>query len=571
MGYQKKVISIALSFTLILILLNGCSVESNKNIVSSTTDSNLLNTTVLETTETPKIEQIVATEVQKKAPKYVSILEVGTYNTEIISDGLLKSYQLPEASKNNVPYWTGFILENKISVNYGNSVWSNYTAGSEFFVEDEIKFFHDNGFNCARATYSLSYFSNPDDITQVNLSELEQLDELIAWGLKYNIHIMISITGLPGKWQTSWEEEGVQSNSAIFTDETMKVSFQSYWEMISRRYASIPANVLSFELLAEPQVPDGDLSLYANTLTPIAQAIWSDNPDRIVIVNDVWKQIPEQLAAIGCDLSLHTHIYTVSEDRLENWGVKFDASWPMQYLPGSWSRESGNLIIRSDEGFYDGEVTVYYDYYNTAAKILADDLMIYKPVNDAFLYDKPITSALIPDGTKQITIVPQDSAEFIAIKIEQKDKKTITIPTHSLYGVYVPNEQLPTIRINADGSLINIDQPERKLDSTYFADMYLKGFIDCAAQYGVSFLMTEVGTDTIDLNPDQYIAYHSDWLNALKINQISWMYNCTHNVLAPEPLMWLNEKNSMFTEFADTDIPKYKENVRVMEMLKSFE
>jgi len=69
----------------------------------------------------------------------------------------------------------------------------------------------------------------------------------------------------------------------------------------------------------------------------------------------------------------------------------------------------------------------------------------------------------------------------------------------------------------------------------------------------------------------RYSAYHSEWLRAVKENHISWMFNCTHNVLAPEPLMWLNEKNSMCTEFADTDIPKYKENVRVIEMLKSFE
>ncbi len=571
MGYLKKVVSIALSFTLLMILLNGCSVDSKKNIDRSTAESDVVNTTIVDTTETPKIEEIVATEVQKKSPKYVPIQDVGTYNTEIISEELLNSYQLPEASKNNVPYWTGFILENKISVNYGNSLWSNYTAGNDYFVEDEIRFFHENGFNSARVVYSLSYFSNPDDITQINLSELEQLDELIAWGLKYNIHIMISITGLPGKWYTSWDEEGVQSNDAIFTDEVMQTNFHSYWKMLSQRYAQIPSNALSFELLAEPRVNNGDLDLYAKVLTPIVQDLWQDNPNRIIIVNDVWKQIPEQLAAIGCDISLHTHIYTVSEERLDDWGIQFDATWPMQYLPGTWNTETGNLILESDEGFSEGEITIYYDYYTTAAKILADDAIIYQPKKEEFLNNKPKTVAVIPSGTKKITVIPQDNAAFVAVKIDQKDKKAIVIPTHSLYGVYVPNELLPTIKINADGSLKNMDQTEKKLDSEYFETAYLKEFIACSEKYGVSFLMTEVGTDTLDLNPDQYIAYHSEWLKALKINHISWMYNCTHNVLAPEPLMWLNEKNSMFTEFADTDIPKYKENVRVIEMLKSFE
>ncbi|GAB6109798.1 cellulase family glycosylhydrolase [Fusibacter bizertensis] len=567
----KLIVMTSLILVLMMSLLTGCNESATNNALAKTSDTSAPVTEAIETTSLPEVEEIVATKIQNKSPEYVPIQDVGSYNSEIITPELLSDYQLPDASKNNVPYWTGFILENKISVNYSNSEWSSYTAGNTYFVEDEIKYFHENGFNCARAVYSLSFFSNPDDIAQVNLSELEQLDELISWGLKYDVHIMVSITGLPGKWHTSWEEEGVQSNNELFADEAMQETFHAYWKMLSKRYAQIPTNVLSFEILAEPEVVNGDTHLYASVLKPIVEDLWQDNPERILIVSDVGKQIPEELAAIGCDLSMHTHIYTVSEERLDNWGIKFDATWPMQYLPGSWNTESGKLVLESDDGFSEGEITVYYDYYNTAAKILADDKTIYKPKSGEFLYDKPTTSAVIPEGTKKITIVPQDEAFFVALSIVQKDKETITIPTHSLYGVYVPNELLPTIKINTDGTLKNMDQPESVLDSVYFTNAYLKGFIDCADKYGVSFLMTEVGTDTIDLTPDQYVAYHSEWLKALKENHISWMYNCTHNILAPEPLMWLNGQNSMFTEFADTSIPKYKENVSVMEMLKSFE
>ncbi len=554
-------------------ILVGCSLDSTKNGQTSERDTTEVAAATEQSTE-PSSEDaqvsIEPTPVQLRAPKYIPIKDVGTYDASIITKELLESYSMPAASKNHVPYWTGLILENKISVNYGNPVWSNYSAGPTMFVKEEMKYFHDNGFNAARVLYSMSFFSNPEDMMSINVSELEQLDELIAWGLEYDIHIMLSITGLPGKWNTSWEEEGTQSNYAIFADDAMQETFHAYWKMLSTRYADIPSDVLSFEMIAEPAVVDYDIDLYAEVMTPIVKDLWTDNESRIIIVQDVGKQIPEALAKIGCDLSMHTHIYTVDEERLKDWGVTFDAKWPMQYLPGSLSVESGELVLESETGFAEGDITVYYEYYSTAAKILADDKTIYKPAKDAFVNEKSNTVAAFPAGTKKLVIDPQGEAALVAVSISQKGGKTITIPTHSLYGVYVPNEPLPHIMIKADGTLETIGDTEYTLDAEYFAKSYLKGFMDCAKENGVSFLMTEVGTDTNDLTPEGYVAYHSEWLTALKDNQISWMYNCVHNILAPEPLMWLNEANSSFTEFSETEIPKYKVNTAVMEMLKLF-
>lgn len=518
-------------------------------------------------------QKIAMTDIQKKEESYIPISEAGSYNKEIITDELLKNCTLPAASKSDLPYWTGFILENKISVNQTNSEWSRYTAGSAYFTEKELEYFHNNGFNCARVLYSMSFLSKPgDDSGMIDESELEQLDELISWGLKYNIHIMLSITGMPGKKYSSWEQENVQSNGQIFSDKDMQEAFHSYWDVLAKRYADIPENVLSFELLAEPQVENGDMERYYEVLAPVAKDIWKYNDKRIIIANDVAKQVPEKLAEIGCCLSLHTHIYTVDERRFENWGIKFDAAWPMQYLPGYVNEDSGELTLKSENEFSKGKITVYYEYYNTAAKILADDEVIYKPVKDEFLYDGPSATAEFSDGTKQLVIKPQAEASILAVSIEQEGKAAITIPVHSLYGVYVENEQLPAIKINEDGTLQNIDSPEKVLDADYFTSSYLKGFMDCADKYKVSFLMTEIGTDTLDLSPEEYTAYHGEWLKALKSNNIPWMYNCVHNILAPEELMWLNSSNSSFRDFSDVpDMYRYKVNNKVMDMLKSFQ
>jgi hypothetical protein len=69
-----------------------------------------------------------------------------------------------------------------------------------------------------------------------------------------------------------------------------------------------------------------------------------------------------------------------------------------------------------------------------------------------------------------------------AVSTSQKGGKTITIPTHSLYGVYVPNEPLPHIMIKADGTLEAVGDNQYALDAEYFEQAYLKGFMDCAKE-----------------------------------------------------------------------------------------
>lgn len=262
---------------------------------------------------------ITLTEIQKQPARYAAIADAGSYRQDIITGALLSGCTLPTAGSGKVPYWTGYILENKGNTHDDRSDWAEYTGGREYFAEAEIAHLHDLGFNCARVIYSLSYLSNPQDVNSVNLSELEQLDELIAWGAKYNVHIMLSIIGLPGMANTSADEENVGRNNVLFKDPAMQSAYLAYMDMLARRYAAIPASLLSFEFLAEPQAdwdaPD-PMQVYVDTLTPVAKAMWAYNPERILIANDLGKQLPEGLAAIGCCISLHSHIYYVDAQRL---------------------------------------------------------------------------------------------------------------------------------------------------------------------------------------------------------------------------------------------------------------
>ncbi len=575
MRAKKQILLLMLT---VIIIFSGCGQNTAQDI-SIASESGPTQSAQATATQTPAEEEITTiplTDIQKENASYVSISDAGTYNKEIITDELLSGTDLPEATAANIPYWTGFILENKISVNYQNEYWNGYREavnGTYYFTEQEIAWMAQNGFNCARVVYSMSFLTDPDDINQANVAELEQLDELISWGLKYNVHIMLSITGMPGKQKTSWEEEGVQNNPQIFEDEAMQRLFSDYWDMLAKRYAEIPANVLSFELLAEPQVPDGSLDRYYEVLAPVATDIWTYNPDRIVIVNDVWKQLPDKMAEIGCCISLHTHIYTVDGNRLKDKGIDFKGTWPLQYLPESYSKEeSGVLTLTSEKGFGAGVLKVYYEYSGNTADVLEDGKKVSP--NESYdvgedLFEKDVD---IAEGTKEIKLKPGGWGNWLAVSICQEGKEEITIPTHSLYGVYAGTEPLPSIEVHEDGSLGNIDEPQKVLNADYFENAYLKTFMDCAKENNVSFLMTEIGTDTTDLTPEEYTAYHSEWLKALEKNKIPWMYNCIHNIFAPNQVMYLNADNSDFMEFQNVkELPQYEVNTAVLDMLKAYQ
>ena len=579
---MKKNYAFILLLITMTIVLSACHNEkvstkegnTTKDLTATNTTISDANATTIKEQPIEVLESIPLTEIQKQKARYVAIDEIGSYNKEIITDDSINSCSLPTASKEALPYWTGTILENKISTNFENDQWDEYREaenGSHYYLEEEIKYLSENGFNCARVLLSFSFFSNPDDVNSINESELEQIDELISWGLKYNVHIMLSITGMPGKNNTSWDDE-VQNNSLIFTDSEMETTFAKYWSMLAKRYREIPANVLSFELVAEPSVPDGNLDLYSTVLGPIAQDIWTYNNDRIIIVNDVWRNVPEQLAALGCCLSLHNHIFTVDSRRLEDLGITYDPIWPMQYLPEAYSDGAGNLILKSDVGFQEGTLIVYYNYAGNTFAVSEDGALVsdsqYYEVTDK-MYESNID---ITAGTKEIAMKPNGNGQLLAITIKQEGKENITIPTHALYAGFYESDTMPTIMIHSDGSLENIDSPQKLLNADYLEEAYLKKFMDCASTYGVSFLMTEIGTDTLDLSPEEYVAYHSTWLEALSKNHISWMYNCTHNILAPTDMMWLNATNSKFTDFSNVEyIPRYMVNNSIMDMLKSYE
>ena len=72
---------------------------------------------------------IERTEIQSQKSNYVPIEEVGSYRSDVITKELIDHCALPPATAAELPYWTGYILENKIYTQEGNEAWRSYAQG----------------------------------------------------------------------------------------------------------------------------------------------------------------------------------------------------------------------------------------------------------------------------------------------------------------------------------------------------------------------------------------------------------------------------------------------------------
>ncbi len=568
----RKILCLALCFAMLAGMLAGCGEsapeEARKDEVSATPAQ-----TAPSAEQDASTTAFEATAIQSQEPRYVPIEEVGTYNEDIISDELAANVNLPDAGNGKAPEWNGYILENKIWVNFENEAWRKYTPGERYYNKFEIDHIAELGFNCVRIVYSLSYLSNPDDINSINVSELEQLDELLSWCMENSLHLMISITGLPGKWNTSVEEENVGQNPEIFENPEMEADYTAYMDLLAMRYADIPTSALSFELLAEPAdiIPDSDedMPLYESVLTKVAQSMWEYNDSRLLIAMDMGKGLPAALAEIGCALSLHNHVYSVSSaNMMDYYGIDMPRTyWPMPFVPANLY-DGQTVSLYSQEGFAGATVSLTYGYFNYEPELYADGVLI--PWENATgryaVYETGELHARIPDGTMELKIVVKEELGIAFVDVVQGEQ------TAKLVYLYINGDSIDfdiAYTITADGEPVAANEQTARFGNwQYMYDSSLSKFVECAEANGVSFIMTEIGTDTQSLSVEDYIAYHTEWLELLDAHNIGWMYNCIHNILAPSDIIWQGQAQG-FTVTPIEGTP-YVENREITDLLTSF-
>jgi hypothetical protein len=158
-----------------------------------------------------------------------------TYDKTAITDKLLaKANAQPKVTLDNIPYWTGFV--------YG---WAQRDDLFKAFKESDIRNMANWGFNSVRLPMDYRDIFN-DNVSQVNLLALRQLDKVISFGMKYNIHVEIQFFYMPGWWTEMSDNYKYTGSLDLFTNPEHQRQAQDMWRLLARRYKDIPNSALSF-------------------------------------------------------------------------------------------------------------------------------------------------------------------------------------------------------------------------------------------------------------------------------------------------------------------------------------
>lgn len=272
----------------------------------------------------------------------------------------------------------GFNLLGKFDNN-----WSN-----EGFKEKEFQAIQNLGFNFVRLpidyrTYTLSgnwnfFVDNP----------VKNIDDAIAWGEKYNVHVCLNLHRAPGYCVNSTHNLPANQQLDLWTDEEAQNVFTNHWKFFAERYKDIPPARLSFNLVNEPSnVTEED---YVAVMKKAITAIHNITPERLIFIdalnyaNEILlslKDIPNVAQAIHSYQPFQlTHYKAGWVNGSDLWPVP---QWPVlainSYLYGTWKSEFKSPLVLLGEFAGGSEIIVNVKQVSVRStlRIKADNQTIF--------------------------------------------------------------------------------------------------------------------------------------------------------------------------------------------------
>ncbi|NUQ62933.1 MAG: cellulase family glycosylhydrolase [Pirellulales bacterium] len=182
---------------------------------------------------------------------------------------------LPKPSADKLPRWRGFNLLEKFQ-----------RSQSGPFQEGDFRLIQELGFNFVRLPMDYRSWIQGDDWTAFNKASLQEIDQAVAWGGKYGIHVLINFHRAPGYTVARPAEA-----KSLWTDPEAQQVCAMHWGMFARRYRGIPNQRLSFNLFNEPA--NVEPAVYVEVVKKIAVAIRAEDPDRLIVSDGLeWGRLP---------------------------------------------------------------------------------------------------------------------------------------------------------------------------------------------------------------------------------------------------------------------------------------
>ncbi len=225
---------------------------------------------------------------------------------------------LPEPRPDSLPRWRGFNLLEKF-IKGGSS-------GGPYRQED-FRLISEWGFNFVRLPMDYRFWIKDGDWTQIDETAFADIDQAIAFGRKYDIHVCINFHRAPGYTVAQPPEP-----ADLWTDSQAQHVCAKHWAYFARRYKDVPNTHLSFNLLNEPADIDG--RTYYRVVEKLVAAIRAEDPNRLIIADGLnWgKQPCEELFRLGVAQAARGYEPFALTHYKASW-VAGSQSWPVPQWP----------------------------------------------------------------------------------------------------------------------------------------------------------------------------------------------------------------------------------------------
>ena len=147
------------------------------------------------------------------------------------------------------------------------------------FLEWEFQALHEWGFNFARLPIDYRILVKDDSWTNLDEAKMKHVDEAIAWGRKYGIHVQVALHRIPGYCILDQTEAFPLGTSPVAQEAACTM-----WAAFARRWKGIPNANLSFNLFNEPTRHVVGTN-YVHVGRLLIDAIRREDPTRYIMVD----------------------------------------------------------------------------------------------------------------------------------------------------------------------------------------------------------------------------------------------------------------------------------------------
>lgn len=357
---------------------------------------------------------------------------------------------LPNPLPEKLPRWRGFNLLEKFQ----------FHGKHEPFHEEDFQLIAKLGFNFVRLPMDYRDWIRDDDWEQFEEEALRQIDQAVAWGEKYGVHVCLNFHRAPGYTVAKPSE-----SRNLWTDAEAQRVCALHWAAFARRYRGIPNANLSFNLLNEPAEVDHDVFL--DVMKRLVEAIRAEDPERLIICDGPnWGQTPvKELATLKTASATRGYMPMEVSHYGATW-INSDhfpqPTWPRSLranglLHGSWKKELSQPL-RIDGPFpRRATLRLRVGVVSSRARLLVkadgasllDKLFVCGPGDGEWLkaeykeqwkiwqnlYERDYTAS-IPAGTKAVSIQVGEgdwlSLQEIGVAVAGSQESALSMDSH--YG-----------------------------------------------------------------------------------------------------------------------------------------